>query len=516
MSWSASFVSALAAPSITPRYRVRFWKPSANSVGDDVTLYSESGALRIGREGVRVRGTSVIPSRWSVSFGGFDMELVGDIRPYKNQIQRGVLAIVECSFLGLANYQTIALGQLDRLSGFRGVYRATFKDILSAFQSRIDTRYNISLEYNKLFFTAAQNVRVTAPWTVGTTTLHVANAGIFLKQTSVDGVIYVVPADTSKTPFYMRWSSADTSANTLTLASGTASHPSTASASNLAVDDLIYNAVRSLGTPYSFLGKIVTSTGAGTNGVDDKLPSEWTLGAPIPAAMYDRNDAEATRAYLKPSSGNFYRWDFVFNAPLSNGIRGVLDILANVGQWPVFRQDSFSWRGCTDPTGQFESVPPIVTTIRDSHIISIESFEMFDPSLRAVFAKTSLIYNVSGSTVSTTQTAVPSLPSQGVISRDMGAIYDADGSQQNMGTGDLRRMKIWDLYHWSRLTLRLGLPFSVLVAGDVVRISSRYLFDLSTEAGRTYSNRTGMVISTEYNISGRFCVIVIAIPPLLS
>ena len=62
MSWSADFVAALSASSITPRYRVRFWRPSANSVGDNVTLYSESGALRIGADGVRIQGTAVIPS----------------------------------------------------------------------------------------------------------------------------------------------------------------------------------------------------------------------------------------------------------------------------------------------------------------------------------------------------------------------------------------------------------------------------------------------------------------------
>ena len=98
----------------------------------------------------------------------------------------------------------------------------------------------------------------------------------------------------------------------------------------------------------------------------------------------------------------------------------------------------------------------------------------------------------------------------------MGAIYDAGGDEEKMAEGDIKRLKIWDLYQWSRLTLRLRLSFAVLVAGDVVRISSAYLYDLSTEAGRTYSARAGMVISTEYNISGRFCVIVIAIPPLLS
>ena len=515
MSWSPDFVAALSAPSITPRYRVRFWRPSSNSVGDNVTLYSESGALRIGASGVRIEGTAVIPSRWSVSFGGFEMELVGDLRPYKDQIQRGALAIVECSFIGLTPYETIGLGQLDQISGVRGVYRVTFKDILSAFQNRIDTRYSTSLEYNKLFYTAGLVVRCTHTWVVGQTTLNVSNASIFEKQTGFDGVIFCVPASGSD-PFYMRWSSADTTANTLTLTTGTASHPSTANASNLAADDLIYNCVRIVGTPFSFLARIVTSTGTGTNGPFDSMPANWSTGAPIPAAMYDYDDAFATRAYLKPSSGTFYNWDYVRKEPTTNGIRDVLNQLANAGQWPVFRQDSFSWRGCTDPTGQFDTIPPIVSTIRDADIIQIAEHVMHDPSLSAVYGSTKLIYDVAGNAETSTQSAVPTLPAQGQVSRDMGAIYDAGGDEEKMAEGDLKRLKIWDLYHWSRLTLRVSLKHAVLVAGDVVRISSAYLYDLSTQAGRTYSNRTGMIISTEYNISGRFCVIVIAIPPLIS
>lgn len=512
MTWSPDFTAALSAPSITATYRLRFWKPTTNAVGESVNIYSDFGALRIGAEGPQVRGTAVIPSRWSVSFGGFDLPLVGDLRPYKDYIKRGSLAILEAKIVGLSNYETIALGQLNQISGFRGVYRANFKDILSAFQSRIDARYSTTLNYARLFFTAGVSTTVTSNWTVGTTTLNVSDASIFEKQTSIDGVVFVTPAGGGD-PFYMRWSSVNTVAKTITLTTGTADHPSTASASNLAVGDLVQNCVRILGTPYSFLGRIVTSTGTGTNGPDDSLPTNWTTGAAIPVAMYDRNDAEAQRAYLKPSTGTFYRWDFVRKEPLQNGIRDIITTLANVGQWPVFRQDSFSWRGCTDPTGEFGQLPPIAASIQDSDIIEIESHIMQDPSLQATFPSTKLIYDVTGNAETLSQSPSFTLPTQGQIVRDMGDIYDPSGNnQEKMAEGDISRMRVWDVYHWSRLTLRVSLRFATLVAGDVVRITSNYLYDMSTPPDRTYVNKAGMIISTEYNISGRFCVIVVAIP----
>ena len=512
MSWSPDFVAALSATSITVTYRLKFWKPTANAAGESVNIYSEFGALRIGADGVQVRGTAVIPSRWSVSFGGFDLTLIGDLRPYKGFVKRGSLVILEAKIIGLSNYETIALGQLNQISGSRGVYRANFKDILSAFQSRIDTRFSTTFNYGRLFFTAGLSVRVTAPWTVGTTTLHVANASIFEKMTGQDGVVFVEPASGDPS-FYMQWSSTDTTANTITLTTGTANHPSTASASNLAVNDLVYNCVRIVGTPYSFLGKIVTSTGTGTNGPDDRLPTNWTTGAAVPVAMYDRNDAQAQSAYLKPSSGTFYRWNFVRKEPLQNGIRDIISTLANVGQWPVFRQDSFSWRGCTDPTGEFGQLPPIAASIQDSDIIDIESHIMQDPSLQATFPSTKLIYDVDNNAETLSQSPSFTLPTQGQIVRDMGETYDTGGNnQEKMAEGDISRMRVWDVYHWSRLTLRVSLRFATLVAGDVVRITSRYLYDMSTPPDRTYVNKAGMIISTEYNISGRFCVIVVAIP----
>ena len=512
MSWSPDFVAGLSATSITVTYRLRIWKPTANAAGESVHIFSDIGDLRIGASGVQIRGTAVIPSRWSVSFGGFDLELVGDLRPYKDKIKRGALAIIEAKILGFSDFETIGLGQLNQISGFRGVYRATFKDILSAFQSRIDTRYSTTLNYARLFFTAGVSTTVTSNWTAGTTTLHVADASIFEKQSLIDGVVFVTPSSGSD-PFYMRWSSVDTVAKTITLTSGTAGHPSTASASNLAVGDLVQNCVRILTNPYLILGMIVTSTGTGTNGVDDDLPANWTTGAAVPAAMVDRNDADAQRAYLKPSTGTLYRWDYVRKEPLSNGLRDLITTASATGQWPVFRQDSFSWRGCTDPTGQFGQLPPIADRIYDSDIIAIEGHIMQDPSLQATFPSTKIIYDLSGNSKIRTNTVSSTLPTQGQIVRDVGALYDHSfGNSDKMAEGDMSRMRVWDVYHWSRLTLRVSLRFATLVAGDVVRITSKYLYDMSTPPNQTYVDKSGMIISTEYDISGRFCVIVVAIP----
>ena len=84
---------------------------------------------------------------------------------------------------------------------------------------------------------------------------------------------------------------------------------------------------------------------------------------------------------------------------------------------------------------------------------------------------------------------------------------------QRMAAGDLNRMRIWDMFHWTRITLRVRLSLAVLCAGDVVQLTSIYISDLSTQVGDTYSGRFGMVLDVGYNITNRSCIITIGFPP---
>ena len=169
MSWSSDFVAALDAPSITPIYILEVLNVPLG-VGDPVFIYSDRGALQIGQGGARIVGTSVIPHRWSVSFGGFEVDLVGDIRPYRNSLIRGALCVLRVSLLGLAD-ERIAIGQIDQISGLRGRYRVMFKDYLSASQSRFDTRYQTGRGFSQWFYDTAISTTVDSTWTVGDTPL---------------------------------------------------------------------------------------------------------------------------------------------------------------------------------------------------------------------------------------------------------------------------------------------------------------------------------------------------------
>lgn len=507
MAWHESFVSALSVPSITPIYTLEVIR-SSYGVGKPVEIFSNRGALQI--TNANVQGTQVIPQRWSVSFGGFDVELVGDITQYTQSLMRGCIAILYVQLVGLTGKERICIGQLDQISGQRGVFRAVFKDILSAFQSRIDYRTSGVYDYSKFFYDTLTKTTVASTWSPSDTTLTVASSGSFTKSSAHRGILYCVPSSGAD-PFYLGWNSE--AANVFALSSGSAVHPSTASASTLAVGSEIYNAVRIAAAPYAVFTQLVTSTGAGTNGPNDVLPVSYGSGFPLNHSFIDYNDAVSTNAYIQGAAGSAYGWDYTAIAPIEGGLRAIMDTASIVGQWPSMRQNSFTWRGCFDPSGRFGLQPKTAAHITDLDIISLEGVKFFDPNLKAPYMQTSMIYTLAGTEAVRTNSFTKALPVDGKITRDFAAYYDVALNESSMAQGDRDRMAVWDFYHWARVSLRVSLKFAALCAGDKVEISSRFIVDQSTQIGRTYTRRPAMVLEIGYNINNRTCDLVVGVPP---
>tara|TARA_Y100000114_G_scaffold52281_1_gene47782 strand:- start:4834 stop:6363 length:1530 start_codon:yes stop_codon:yes gene_type:complete len=508
MSWSSDFVNALSASSITPIYELEIVR-STRGVGSPATFFTHRGSLRVTR--ASVQGTQVIPHRWSVSFGGFEVELVGDILQYTQSLMRGCIAFLSVRLKGLTGKQLISIGQLDQIRGQRGVYRATFKDLLSAFQSRIDTRVVSGRQYSQLFFDTAIQTTAAHAWN-NHNYLEVADGSAFTKSSIHRGLLYCIPS--SGDPFYLGWNSYDPSTQRFALSSTTGVHPTLGSSTTLQNGDKIFNAVRIASAPHAIFAQIVTSTGAGTNGPNDVLPNSYGTGVPLPHSFFDAADAQSTNTYITNASGGPYALDFSAIAPLTNGLRGIADIFSTVGQWPVMRQNSFSWRGCFDPTGRFGRQPATAAHITDADIIELDDVDFFDANLKAVFMQSSMIYNTSGTSVVRTNSFAKSLPTNGSINRDFGFYYNPSFDEESMGQADRDRMAIWDFYNWARVSMRVSLKFAGLCAGDKVEVSSRFIIDTFTQPDRTYTRRPAMVLEIGYNINNRTCDLVIGVPPL--
>ena len=114
MGWGSDFIAALNSSAIVPIYELEILS-LPNSFDGGCTFVSGSGSARIADTSPRVFGTSVIPGRWNVSFSGFTIDLVGDLRPYSAKLSKGVYAVLRCSIKTSAAsspFEVIGYGQL--------------------------------------------------------------------------------------------------------------------------------------------------------------------------------------------------------------------------------------------------------------------------------------------------------------------------------------------------------------------------------------------------------------------
>ena len=513
MSWSEEFISSLSERSLSVEYRLEFLRFGYH-VGKRVVINSSGNySLKIDRASVQINGTRIIPQRWSVTFGSFSLNVVGDIRQLTSKARKGQLAILSCRFTGQGQFQRLAIGSLSTLEGFRGRYTLTFKDLLSALTNSLDARAGTAFSdsdppHFSLFYKEGRTTQVRSNYTVGDSSLQVDTDAIFNRKTGSRGLVKCT--DSANNVFFLFFTG--TGANTLTGITQT-THPG-GTASNLVVGDTVQAVAWLEGLPFDIFGSIVTSTGTGTNGNLDFFPLVWSIGGQISDSLWDYSDSSRQVRVIMRDDGGLYEWGYVIEQPLTNGIRFITDLAATLGQWPVFRMGKLSWRACTDPTGvQTQKTIIVAAKITDADIISIDRHDFYNPDTQTIYRTSRIKYNEAGSGVfsggSYDGNMVKTLPAQKLIERDGSSLYLHDQSgadnRASMATMDLKRLRGWDLYNGEKFVVKVQLRFSYLVAGDIVELSSIYLSGAFDPPGQYFKNRRLMVSACDFNIGTQTC-----------
>ncbi len=518
MAWSFEFVGSLNSRSLTVRYRLSFIGV-LNALGRPFDLYDDQGSVQIARGSIRIQGSRVIPQRWSVSFGGFSLQLTGDIRSILPKMRRGQLATLSCSING-SSYQNLAIGSLDSLSGQRGLFSLNFKDLLSSLQNSLDTRAGTALSTSdlphfSLFYEVGQTTTSTgSDLGTGDTTLNLTDASFFKKAGS-KGIAKCINDGVGggNEEFYLFWTG---STSTSLTGVSTATYNNTARVI-LKTGSTVRYCAWLQGQPYEILASILTSTGTGNNGEFDVYPVEWGIGGKIDKQIFDLSDAQRASKEIVRDDGSDYDIGFAIEIPLTNGLRSIVDVFLTVGIFPVYRQDSISIRACTDPEGkETRKTPDIRAQISDFDIIDVLQHDFFSPDISNIYRTTKIMYNFvniyySGGIYNDDR--VDSLPAIKEISRDFSLYYLADpDNRQSQSLQDLRRLRVWDLYISERVVVRLPLRFATLVAGDIVTFRSDYVEHLYDPPEPMYRGRYCMVLGCDYSIDDQQCVVSLGIP----
>lgn len=512
MGWSDQFISSLDVSSITVRYRLTFLD-ILNSVGTSFDIFDDMGAVQIARGSIRIQGTRITPQRWSVTFGGFSLQLSGDIRNILPSMRRGQLAALSASVNG-SDFEILSIGSLDTLSGQRGLYNCSFKDLLSTLQSSLDARVgtlnsNTDRARFSLFYNVGRTTTTTHGFTTSDTTLLIADGSFFLKSGS-KGIARITGGSED---FYVFW----TGTTSTSLTGVTAANYDNKSQSGTApLNSTVTYCAWLEGQPYEILASILTSTGTGNNGAFDLYPQEWGIGGAVDKQIFDLSDSKRASKEIVTSNNTVYDLGIAVEAPLQNGLREIVNIFSTVGIFPVYRHNAVSIRACTDPEGkQTSKTPDIRANINDLDIIDIIQHDFFSTDIPNVYRKSKVIYNYTNSYFSGgtyNNSLIDSLPALAEIVRDFSKYYLASpDNRQIQGLQDLRRLRVWDLFISERLVVRLPLRFAGIVAGDIVTFISSFVEHLYDNPSPIFKGRYCMVLGNDYSLDDQSCVMTLGI-----
>ncbi len=513
MTWSNGFIKSLDMPSKSLEFALRFLGHTNDYFLGSGQTIRQSGFINIGAAEVVIDNARVTPQRWSVNFGGFSLTINGDLRPIDvSAFRRGALA--ELFMMRDGNIpQRIAIGQLRSLEGGRGVWRLQFGDFISALTTRLSTKKD---ELN-FYYNAGTETQVTTghAFNFGSAPanrLYLDDITKFEKDSNFDGLCFVT--DGSNNTSYYRWSGKTTttgSAGYLTI-TDTGHWPATANLNALAVGDKVISLTRLQGKPHNVFARTLMSTGSATQGSLDDYPKSWGAGIRFNPNLINTQDMNLWYEAYKTQTGS-HEVQLVLDAPEASGIRYLLNQFLSLGMWPVFRQGQISWRVCQDPEEALNTT--ISGRIKDRDIINIESHNIYAPSQSVVYAESTIETSSSSGTITKTGvnvTNVKALPANDEIIRDHKLIYRIDSpTQSGKAAVDLARLAPWDQYTYEELVIAVHERFAGLVAGDIVGITSRYIYGFKEASGKTYLGRRGMILGNRWLPNRSRCILTIGV-----
>ena len=535
MGWSAGFINALNSNTITPKYVLRFLN-TPYFTGDEITIaggFQTSSKLQISEDGPQINGCSVRPGDWSVSFGSFSVPLVGEVSLLFPAVKKGSLAELYCYFGNIS--ERIAIGQLRNISGFKNRWNLDFVDLLTAMTSRLSGKlgaYTAAPDEQKWFYWTDKEVQTTGNWTTTgsspfPTDINVDDIRPFLEHqrkrpypaADENGIIRCVPVGTSD-EFFVEYSSVTqlggnngkiTISGSPTLTSEV--YPSQRTVQNMPVGSSVYPAALLHGKPWQIFARLLVSIQGNNSNSFDSFPESWNFGATLSDELIDSGDCDLHFSDYIQRTSAAYKYAFVVTAPWSNGIREFITACSNTGQWPVFRQNAISWRGCQ----RLYEAQIIAALITDSNIISINKIDCYNPALRSIINETKITYQKTPAAELTVATkhgdelrTLPSEPTK-IINNAFTYGHDpytASSSRSAIALGDTVRMFDWNARDTIKITLTLPLQFAFLCAGDVVEIYSQFIAIFNPEPEKM----RGMVTEISYNIGQQKVNCTICIP----
>lgn len=369
MAWGASFLSALKQNATRLSWRVDVVVTQGPGTAWSVASHEDGDAdeVRIEDGSVRLTSSSLDPRGWRTTFGGFSFTILGSIADFVGRVTRGTIVTLS---LGIddpdpAGLEVVAIGEVRNIRLVRkGAWEVECIDGLGVLRQRRDLAQGNGILFYQL---PASTLIAGTAYTPGDTTLEVTATTDLRFDSAGSGAVRVTP--TTGDPFILTFTGVAAGPARLTGVSAAAKYGTTAGAAAIGASVEALALIE--GKPGAVLAKILTSTGAGTNGSRDTLPASWGLAIEdslVDITALDNLDLGA----LAPSSGNF-TLTLIVDSAIEDALSWFVGWMSLIGMFPVISQGLYS-AGAAQDTATATST----FTLEDDEIIELLGHEFWD------------------------------------------------------------------------------------------------------------------------------------------
>lgn len=485
MGWAAAFVAALGGSNSCaytmrkmPAFTLVPGIPSDYARSDQgphgLIALSPGAPLSLSSQALSIPSFAVSQSQWRTALAGIE---AGEWAV--QSLPRGAACEIYLRLFGVGMAERIIVGQARDVSGVGPQSIVSgwgpLALIISRPEALVAPANNDAALFSECAADSTHTGTLAANFNFGThTTIQLTSSPQMERETGQDGAVLVTP--TSGEPYIVTYTGV--SGNNLTGVSTLAQFATTGS--NAVTGDKIQEVCWVNRHPVDMARRILTSTGAGTNGTHDTLPKSWGLG--IPAGLIDVDGFNETAGRLNGTiSSGSYIVQTQSTTAQGPAIQWLQAELARYGLWLRTRQGQISIRPALD---YWRHTPAFRMKLDRSNILAVlPERSNFDPG-NGVEAR---FFTVRGS-----PTAIPDWG--GINERPRtrpliatlldGPIIDSwPNVYQNMAEINqsiARRVGPWHTRICVVIDVQVNLSAAQLCVGDWVDISHAGLWDKTT------------------------------------
>ena len=515
MTWPASFRSKLYSGGVVHQALLLECLMPANGegVGHDgwyaatdpglapfaELLLRDGYAPRLGSTGINIQTWQPIEGGWSVTIKVSDGLVSGQqytragLEYAARALRKGAILRLSIGEVGntRSEYQALKVGRVSEVSsdGHPNLLRIECWDLTTGIRTRLAAAGASAADRAQLFYGCAGQIdTLSAGYTVADTSISITGATTdrFLRETGGTGAVKITP-DVGD-DFYLTFTGETT--GTLTGLSSSGQYGTTAAAASTGRP--VGSVVLLQGHPIEILRKILTSTGAGTNGAFDTLPQAWGLGIPADL-LSDYGWAQAARI-LSLSVGS-YDWRILIESEIPDPAAWIVSIWGAAGIWLGFKEGQIVPRMAR----QLHTVglSRQFGDLSDDDLIEVPSIQWHPPDVPEVYHTLRILH--SGGTVSDSSN-VTTLPAREVVTYDLQAQTVGVSNAADVATETRDRLAGWS--HFVPEFVEVAVyGLRSYAAGDVVQLSTAGVRGRLTGTRYGYDQRLVMVVREEMDLN---------------